>query len=181
MKKFFTGTTNDSECEQTKKLESFKNENKALKQQLGASVTLDSDHATNAKKLKEMLAVVEVLRQLEAKELVTDVTDSDKCPGYLSVAVLDAKTRKPVLAIVAEGKDKKERSKFRGYGSLSFYEYNVHKATFAFVKDSVNIKVPSFLLEEVSWKLTDHITEWSDAHDKNQNAKLDTVLAKLGA
>ena len=179
---FFLDAGADLQTEKlAKQVESFKKENQALKTQLGHAVIIDSDHKTNAMKLKEMLTVVEVLRQLEDKELVFDVTDSEKGSGYISVAVLDAQTRKPVLAVYAEGRDKKERSRRLGWNSLSFYEYLVDKATLAFVKDNVNIKVPKFLLEEFSWKLTDHISTWSETKDKAVSQKLDTVLQKLGA
>lgn len=165
-------------CEHVKKLESFKNENQALKKQLSSAVVVTHDYTESAKKLKEMLAVVEVLRQLEDETLVLDVTDSEKFNGGISVGVMDAKTKKSVLAIYAEGKDKKEKSRF---GGISYYEYVPHKAVLFFPKDSTQIKIPAFLVEYFGYHLTDHVTKWSGEKDKQETAKLDTVLQKLGA
>lgn len=182
MKRFFTGdTTTETTDEHTKKLESFKMENKALKEQLGSSVPLGNNHEENSKKLKEMLAVIEVLRQLENKELAFDLTDSEKFHGGISIGVQDTSTKKIIFAVYAEGKDKKEKARrFGRFSGYTYYEYLLSKAVLVFPNETTQIPVPKFLLEEFGWKITDHINSWSENKDKAVLNKLDTVLSKLG-
>lgn len=173
---FFNGEYEKDQAEKmNKSLESFKAENKMLKEKLSNAVTMEGDNDENAKNLKAMLTVVEILRKLDKEELVLDVSDSLKNRGDISVGVMDKKTKKQLFAIVAEGKDKKEKGRY-----YTFYDYTAHKAAFVFPNSAI-IPVPKFFLADVSGHITSHIDNWSKALDKENNEQLDKVLEKIGA
>lgn len=157
-----------------KAVESFRQENTQLKEAAKAQFQLTTDYEDSSRTLKELLAVVEAFRKIENEEYVLDVNDSVKSVNDIFVSVLDAKTKKPVFAIVASGRDKKAKKRF--YPS---YQYLVSKATLVFEKGA-EIKVPEFLIEETGWVLTQHINNWSNKKDQKVGSNIDSALKKLG-
>lgn len=173
---FFNTDQTNSLSNFEKQIESFRTENKVLKERLASSVPLSSNHEDNLKNLKEMLLVVATLKQIEDKELELITTESEKFKGGIMIGVQDSKTKKKVLDILAAGTDKKGKSRY-GYG---YYDYTVQSAVLSFATGA-EVRIPKFLLEEVGYVITDHIDTWSKLQDAAKEKTLDAALAKLGA
>ena len=160
-----------------KMIQGMKRTNKVLRNKVGASVTITYDHKENARKLREMLVIVEVLRKLDSEEFATNLDSSVKDKQGITFEIVDVKTKKKVITVKAYGSDNYDKYADDAR-ARSWYDFIPNRVVLD--TGSAEVAVPKFLLEDFASTITSHISNWSDAQSLATAEKLDAVLEKIG-